>query len=248
GVVDEIEFTLMPSIGLTFAGGPGYGFIGMGSGKLIRLDESGGVFEGAPIVEPPEELAGEYAFGVQVVPGAGGTVDGYVLSGMQGTHTWLARLDAQGAIGWQRRLQGFSPGVQTIEGPIASAERPIDAGAARVIVRDASGAPEWVSPSLRDPTAYLALVEGLVPPLALRAADDGRLVVAGTRFGGSWAVALDSTEREVLWRKSYDTFYVEDLRLTADGGAVLVGGYRPPERSASDAPPAALRIDASGEP
>lgn len=265
GVVDEIEFTLMPSIGLTFAGGPGYGFIGMGSGKLIRLDESGGVFEGAPIVEPPEELAGEYAFGVQVVPGAGGTVDGYVLSGMQGTHTWLARLDAQGAIGWQRRLQGFSPGVQTIEGPIASAERPIDAvrplpdgrfvvsgtddaAVARVIVLDASGAPEWVSPSLRDPTAYLALVEGLVPPLALRAADDGRLVVAGTRFGGSWAVALDSTEREVLWRKSYDTFYVEDLRLTADGGAVLVGGYRPPERSASDAPPAALRIDASGEP
>src|SRR5690606_33370969 len=191
GIESEVPFAFNHHRLTLFAAAHGRTFIGLDVGeRLFHVDELGNASTGVPLVDDRSgEVAPEYGFSILALPDGGAGTAGYLLSGMNGEYAWLARLDADGEIVWQRRLEGLVPGSHGFFAyTIASPERPMDAvralpdgrfavigtdngGVSRAVILDASGALEWVSPPLQDASIFTESVA----PLAIRAADDGRL-------------------------------------------------------------------------
>ena len=151
----------------------------------------------------------------------------------------LLRLDLDGAIVWQKRLEGFSFNYPQFDprafaGP-ADLLAPVPDGGfflggyalgwARVVKIDANGAIQWNTPPLPP--------EGGWELRAIRTTPDGGVLVAGGQLGNglarSWVARLDSNGA-VQWQYRYagasfsdPGFFATDLRVTPDGGALLAG-------------------------
>jgi hypothetical protein len=127
---------------------------------------------------------------------------------------WAMRLDALGTIVWQRAYggpaAGFARAVQEVPGGF------VIASARSVMKIDTGGNPQWVR-------SYEG--NGLIEIASLAAHDDGSLVAAG-RYGNvaqGWAMRLDP-EGRVLWSRRFGGDGFSRVRVTSDGGHILVGG------------------------
>ena len=230
----------------------------------MRLNANGVGTLSTPIHDPDDPRV-ESAYAIRAIRNAAGTQDiGFLaaaemLSGKDPAEraVLLLRLDLDGAIVWQKRLEGFSFNYPQFDagafaGPADLLAPAPDGGFflggyalgwARVVKIDANGAIQWNTPPLPP--------EGGWQVRAIRTTPDGGVLVAGGQLGTdlarSWAARLDSTGA-VQWQYRYDResssssnlgFFATDLRVTADGGALLAG-------VTDFGTIAAVRIDADG--
>ena len=221
-IVSETSFAT-PEVPLVADAGTGYlGLAGTSRGtrRLLRLNANGVGTLSAPINDPDDPRV-ESAYAIHPIRNAAGTQDiGFLaaaemLSGKDPVEraVLLLRLDLDGAIVWQKRLEGFSfnypeRDTRAFAGPVDLLAPAPDGGFflggyalgwGRVVKIDANGAIQWSTPPL-SPDAGWQL-------RAIRTTPDGGVLVTGGQLGSdlarSWVARLDSNGA-VQWQYRYD--------------------------------------------
>lgn len=205
------------------------------------------------VLETLDRRTLERAYAVQPLASADGRSDaGFVVAGdalrarefggwtLSEHAAWVLRLDAQGEIVWQKRLDGFSlrdPSVYFFPLGADDAVRTLSDGSivlggagpdrsdgAQLVKLDADGGIVWT-------TAQISPTSGSVR--SLRVTADNGFFAAGWvgvsdvasesgSFEGTFVARLDAAGA-FQWGRRYSHLHATDLRPSADGGALVAG-------------------------